>query len=203
MNTKQTPESTLRGILQKVRWYLDQIRKGKWPVRSAPACPHCGARSIGWGWYKRLLRLGQLVEAIGAFQVKRFRCKSASCGRTFSLLPPFVLVLKRYAAGIIQSSWEDHVAKVPLSLEDIAGRWQLPCVQTIQRWLHPLQAMGESLKREFRQVLPYSAPGQSEPARVGPRELLELARQVADCTPCSPFDRSRVPYHFVLQLIRR
>ena len=169
----------------------------------APECPHCGAASIGWGWYYRLLRLGKLVEPIAGFWVKRFRCKSANCGRTFSILPAFVLVLKRYAAGIVQGAWEDHVGKEPRTLEEIAERWDLPCVQTVQRWLHPLRSKGETLKREFRRVLPYLAPGPSGPAGVDNDELLGLARQVADRTHCSPFDRSRVPYHFVLQLIRR
>jgi len=149
------------------------------------------------------LRLGRDLEPIASFLVKRFRCKRKGCRKTFSILPAFVLVLKRYAAGIIQGAWEEHVDEEPRTLEVIAERWDLPCVQTIQRWLHPLVSMGEYLKMELRRVLPYPASGQTEPARVDHDELLGLARQVAECTPCSPFDRSRVPYHFVLQLMRR
>jgi hypothetical protein len=149
------------------------------------------------------LRLGKLVEPVEGFGVKRFRCKSASCGRTFSILPPVALVLKRYAAGLIQGAWEDHVGEEPLTLEEIAERWELPCVQTVQRWLHPVRAMGEALKRELRRLLPFSAPGQDDAAGAERDELLGLARQLANRPFRSLFDRSRVPYHFVLQFIRR
>jgi hypothetical protein len=148
------------------------------------------------------LRLGRLVRPVCGFWVKRFRCKS--CCRTFSLLPPLALFLKRYAAGIIQDAWERHVDEEPLTLEEIAERWDLPCVQTVQRWLHPLRSMGEALKRELRQALPFTAPGLPGPAAEAVSdELLGLARQVAKHTRCSSFDRLRVPYHFVLSLIRR
>lgn len=173
----------------------------------APRCPHCGGESIGWGWYTRSVRLGDLKEAVVRLRVKRFRCKKGK--QTFSLLPAFVLVLKRYAAGIIQGVWEDYVTRSKeepgsRSLEAVAERWGLPCAGTLQRWLAPLRSKGESLKRELRKVLPYRAPGDrdSETHATDEDELLGLARQVAEHTPCAPFDRSRVPYHFVLCILR-
>ena len=134
------------------------------------------------------------------FLVQRFRCKSRdTCGRTFSVLPPVALALKRYAAAVVQGAWEDHVdSEAPLTLEKIAERWDLKCVQTIQRWLHPLKSTGDSLAAGLRRLLPYTQPGEDD--SVGGDQLLRVARLVAASIPlASPLDRSRVPYHFVMQ----
>lgn len=179
-----------------------------------PRC-RCGGKSIGWGSYKRRIRLGEFIEAVASFPVKRWRCKS--CRRTFSHLPPFVLVLKRYAAALVQGVWEERVNGVPtdeaatssagaewrLSLERLAERWGLPCVVTVRRWLLPLEIHAEGIEAEFRRVLRQDVKEHvKEQCPVGER-LLSLAQRVTSHVPHHPVDRDRVPYHHVLHIVGR
>lgn len=155
---------------------------------------------IGWGFYWRKVRLGELVDSVGPIPVKRWRC--TACRRTFSYLPPFVLVLKRYAASAIQGIWECRVDHASLSLEQLAERWGLPCVVTLRRWLAPFDAWGAAIESELRRVLPFDVGG-IELDRQPARRILSLVQLYTTRASLHPLDRERVPYHHVSHIVRR
>lgn len=181
-----------------MRAYLERVRRGRLWVGRPPACRHCGDRAIGWGHYERRVRLGDLVDAVQAFPVKRWRC--TACERTFSHLPPFVLVLKRYAAEVVQGVWEDRVERAPAtSLERLAESWGLPCVATLRRWVGPVRDAAFELESELRRMLPL---GTDVHQTCRSARILSLAR-LYTLTAHHLLDRHRVPYHFVLALASR
>ncbi len=156
---------------------------------------------IGWGFYWRKVRLGELVDGVDPFPVKRWRC--TACKRTFSYLPPFVLVLKRYAASAIQGVWESRVDHASgQSLEQLAERWGLPCVVTLRRWLAPLDAYGAAIESELRRLLP-SDIGDIERHRQPARRILSLVQLYTTRASLHPLDLERVPYHHVSHIVRR
>lgn len=139
------------------------------------------------------------------------------CRRTLSRLPPFVLVLKRYAAALIQGVWEDRIngftdgeakraasdADRGQSLEQLTERWGLPCVITVWRWLAPLEDHAQSLEAELRRLLPEGSRGHVEVLPTPGERLLSLAQLVPIHVPHHPLDRDRVPYHHVLSFLGR
>lgn len=148
------------------------------------------------------------------FPVQRWRCKA--CRRTFSLLPPFVLVLKRYAAALVQGVWEERVngavaegasgatAEVGrASLERLAERWGLPCVVTVRRWLLPLEVHAQSVEAELRRLLSRDVKERVEGQRRPGERILSLAQLVTTHVPHHPLDRDRVPYHHALHIVGR
>ena len=121
-------------------------------------------------------------------------------------MPPVLLVLKRYAAQVVQGCWEERLAGA--GLEEVAERWEVACSRTVQRWLAPLVTrpeqtawwqLGDRVGGELRRLLPVVV----EPVAHSASQLLNLARLTAEHAPSAPFDTSRTPYHFVQAALTR
>lgn len=106
---------------------------------------------MGWGWYWRsvIIPAGKPEQVIIRWvPIKRFYCKQ--CGQTFGVLPPFLVILKRHAAPLIQGCWEDWCAGD--TYEKLSEKWWIRCVRTVQRWLRPLIRNQTSLLAELRRL---------------------------------------------------
>jgi len=127
-----------------------------------------------------------------------------------------VLVLKRYAAALVQAVWEERISGVAVkeaggaaaevarpSLERLAERWGLPCVVTVRRWLFPLEVHAQRIEAELRRLLPQDVQEHVEGQRASAERLLSLAELAASHVPHHPIDRDRVPYHHALHILGR
>ena len=134
--------------------------------------------------------------------IKRSRCKV--CGRTFGYIPPFLLNWKRYAASIVQSSFEEWAQGK--SLEQIAVAHDIPCSRTVHRWIRPIAANVHRISGALRQLFisdEKEEKGVNETktklnGRKAIQHLLDITSQIKDQIPLNSIDRLRAPYHFVL-----
>jgi len=125
---------------------------------------------------------------------------------------------KRYSAHIIQSFWEnwsppagkeaaDWDADINeeadtgqrLSLEAIAEKWGVGSRHTVERWLRPFRLKDSELIRELRRLAGEAIPAVQTPSQ----ELRSLLFSAIHQVTVPPEDTSRVPYHFVLSIVRR
>lgn len=107
------------------------------------------------------------------------------------ILPAFLLLLKRYAAQVVQGCWEDWCGG--LTLERVSEKWWIPCIRTVQRWLRPLVRDRTRIAAELRRLW------QLNELQAGRSELLHMVRQAA--RQSSPF-RHATPYSYVQAVLR-
>ncbi len=107
------------------------------------------------------------------------------------MLPAFLLLLKRYAAQVVQGCWENWCGG--LTLERVSEQWWIRCVRTVQRWLRPLVRDAPRIAAELRRLW------HLEEQQAGRSELLQLVRQAA--CQSSPF-RHATPYSYVQAVLR-
>lgn len=108
-----------------------------------------------------------------------------------AVLPAFLLVLKRYAAQIVQECWEESCGG--LTLERVSEKLGIRCVRTVQRWLRRLVRDTSRIAAELHRLW------QFENLPAGRSELLQMVRQAA--AQSSPLQRL-TPYFYVQSVLR-
>lgn len=84
--------------------------------------------------------------------IERFRCRGESCRRTGSYLPPVVLVLKWYAAAIVQGCWKSWASGSSWeATAEARGVWS---VNTVERTLTLVTSRAPTLGAELRRLSP-------------------------------------------------
>ena len=130
--------------------------------------------------------------------IKRFSC--GHCGKTFGVLPAFLVILKRYAAPLIQGCWDDWCAGS--GYEKLSEKWSIRCVRTVQRWLRPLIRGQPALLAELRRLWQLEEPQQASNASNMRSLLLNAVRQaIQQSNPSSQIQR-HTPYFHVQLLLR-
>jgi transposase len=191
--------TTRGGVLAAINQYLRDTRDGRWPVVGV-ACPGCGGRCIGWGWYERTVcwvSKGRVLTQ--KLDIKRFRCKG--CGKTFGYLPWFILRYVRFAAVVVQQCWEQWAGNE--TLEDLAEATGVSS-RTIQRWCAAVwrrrEALNQTLRRLVREELPNAPPLDTRNHQLWSQYLLPLIRQYLQQSVRPREDSARPPYHYTYAL---
>lgn len=124
-----------------IAYFLGDVQSylalGRWRPPLPEACPRCGVEGclVRHGSYSRYVGEGQPWLRI---RIPRIRCKA--CGRTFGVLPNFLVPRRQYSAGLIQ--WVLALRhQMGLSRRQIAACFQgVPALSTCLAWLRAFGA---------------------------------------------------------------
>lgn len=125
------------------------------------------------------------------------RCFCRRCGKTFGILPTFLVILKRYTVPLIQKCWEDWCQGD--SYEIVSEKWWIRCVRTVQRWLRPLIRYERELMAELRRLWQVEEPQPAGGASARSL-LLDTVRSAIQQSP--PSKTQSNPYFHVQSVLR-
>lgn len=125
-------------------------------------CPLCGCpKPEGKGVYTRWVRFAQGRVQI---DVRRLHCRNKSCGVTISLLPPFCVPFKHYAAEVVESCLE-WVLRRGLSIRQWCRDKTLTDRSTAGSWVRQFVDHSGLLITEGAARAGFSPCGSGSPAR--------------------------------------